>query len=232
MSEERLNRRQDDPHRHSLGRGRDESLGNGAIHRGLLVLGRASAGRLHASRGEEGSGFRRRRGQGAGQGVDRRVSGGRRRQRRDRSDDRGGQEARRTARFLLRRSRDLLSGVWDLVQEILGRSRPVPYERCVLGSTGKPPEPSSRRRNASECRSSWPSQPPVRSTTSFSPRSTAGAAAGWFLANRSRCADAFIAELDAGTKKHLSPHLPMELSARAAREHDFCRSRTPGSRDP
>src|SRR5215469_18669679 len=32
--------------------------------------------------------------------------------------------------------------MWDLVQEILGRGEPVPYERCVIGSTGKPPEPS------------------------------------------------------------------------------------------
>ena len=32
--------------------------------------------------------------------------------------------------------------MWDLVQEILGRGEPVPYERCVIGSTGKSPEPS------------------------------------------------------------------------------------------
>ena len=34
------------------------------------------------------------------------------------------------------------SAMWDLVQEILGRGEPVPYERCVIGSTGKLPEPS------------------------------------------------------------------------------------------
>src|SRR5512143_2400124 len=32
--------------------------------------------------------------------------------------------------------------MWDLVMEILGRGPEVPYERCVIGSTGKPPEPS------------------------------------------------------------------------------------------
>src|SRR4030095_15691853 len=35
-----------------------------------------------------------------------------------------------------------LTAMWDLVLEILGQGPPVPYERCVIGSTGKPPEPS------------------------------------------------------------------------------------------
>jgi len=32
--------------------------------------------------------------------------------------------------------------MWDLGVEILGRGAPVPYERCVVASTGRPPEPS------------------------------------------------------------------------------------------
>jgi hypothetical protein len=32
--------------------------------------------------------------------------------------------------------------MWDLAVEILGRGAPVPYERCVVASTGRPPEPS------------------------------------------------------------------------------------------
>lgn len=32
--------------------------------------------------------------------------------------------------------------MWDLAMEILGEGAPVPYERCVLASTGAPPEPS------------------------------------------------------------------------------------------
>jgi hypothetical protein len=32
--------------------------------------------------------------------------------------------------------------MWDLAMEILGRGEPVPYERCVLASTGRPPEPA------------------------------------------------------------------------------------------
>jgi hypothetical protein len=32
--------------------------------------------------------------------------------------------------------------MWDLAMEILGKGAPVPYERCVLASTGRPPSPS------------------------------------------------------------------------------------------
>ncbi|HET7291856.1 MAG TPA: hypothetical protein VFM88_05480 [Vicinamibacteria bacterium] len=35
--------------------------------------------------------------------------------------------------------------MWDLVQELLGRGEPVPYERCVRASTGAAPEPSDPR---------------------------------------------------------------------------------------
>jgi hypothetical protein len=33
--------------------------------------------------------------------------------------------------------------MWDLAREILGEGEPVPYERAVAASTGKPPEPSA-----------------------------------------------------------------------------------------
>lgn len=32
--------------------------------------------------------------------------------------------------------------MWELAMEILGKGKPVPYERCVLASTGRLPEPS------------------------------------------------------------------------------------------
>ena len=32
--------------------------------------------------------------------------------------------------------------MWELAMELLGKGKPVPYERCVMASTGKPPEPS------------------------------------------------------------------------------------------
>jgi len=37
---------------------------------------------------------------------------------------------------------DSLIVMWDLAMEILGKGPAVPYERCVLASTAKPPEPS------------------------------------------------------------------------------------------
>ena len=36
--------------------------------------------------------------------------------------------------------------MWDLAMEILGRGAPVPYERCVIALTGRPPEPSDPQR--------------------------------------------------------------------------------------
>jgi hypothetical protein len=33
--------------------------------------------------------------------------------------------------------------MWDLAMEILGKGDPIPYERCVLASTGQAPEPSN-----------------------------------------------------------------------------------------
>src|SRR5208283_5731906 len=35
-----------------------------------------------------------------------------------------------------------LRTMWELAMEILGKGKPVPYERSVQASTGKPPEPS------------------------------------------------------------------------------------------
>ena len=35
-----------------------------------------------------------------------------------------------------------LQVMWDLAMEILGKGEAVPYERCVVASTGRPPEPS------------------------------------------------------------------------------------------
>ncbi|MGB7759585.1 MAG: hypothetical protein WBL61_07150 [Bryobacteraceae bacterium] len=43
--------------------------------------------------------------------------------------------------------------MWDLAMEILGRGAPVPYERCVMASTGRPPEasdPAQKRARVAE----------------------------------------------------------------------------------
>jgi hypothetical protein len=107
-----------------------------------------------------------------------------------------------------------LVAMWDLVQEILGKGPPVPYERCVVGSTGKPPEPSrpqSKRETVRELlgRAGHPSK---------TPDELLSAVDAW-RSERSvpkksipMLADAVIAQLSAGTARHLSPHLPAELS--------------------
>jgi hypothetical protein len=107
-----------------------------------------------------------------------------------------------------------LSTMWDLVLEILGKGPAVPYERCVVGSTGKPPEPSSpgdKRQKVQEllARAGHPSK---------TPEELLAAVDAWRSERRvpkksiPMLADAVIAQLAAGTAQHLAPHLPAELS--------------------
>jgi hypothetical protein len=107
-----------------------------------------------------------------------------------------------------------LSAMWDLVMEILGKGPAVPYERCVEGSTGKPPEPSKpegKREKVQEllARAGHPSK---------GPDELLAAVDAWRSERRvpkksiPMLADAVIAELAAGTARHLAPHLPAELA--------------------
>jgi hypothetical protein len=106
-----------------------------------------------------------------------------------------------------------LAVMWALVLERLGRGEPVPYERCVLASTGKPPEPSrpeEKRRRVAEllAAAGHPSQ---------GPEELLAAVDAW---RRERLvphkaikplAEAFIAQLDAGARRHVVPYLPASL---------------------
>lgn len=105
--------------------------------------------------------------------------------------------------------------MWDLVQELLGRGDKVPYERCVIGSTGKPPEPSDpepKRRRLAELLAE-----------AGHPASGEGgllaAVDAWrgerMVPARSipALAEAYIALFDAGTLRHVVPHLPRALRA-------------------
>ena len=107
------------------------------------------------------------------------------------------------------------AAMWDLVQELLGQGPPVPYERCVLASTGRRPEPSkpeAKRRRAAEllAKKGYPSS---------NGEELLGAVDAWrkdrLVPGKSipALADAFIAQFDAGTAKHLAPHLPVDLRA-------------------
>jgi hypothetical protein len=105
------------------------------------------------------------------------------------------------------------AAMWDLVMEILGKGPAVAYERCVVGSTGKLPEPSrpeGKRRRVAE----------LLAKAGYASKTGAellAAVDAWrrerMVPNKSipALADAFIAQFDAGTSRHLAPHLPADL---------------------
>ena len=101
--------------------------------------------------------------------------------------------------------------MWELAEELRGRGPKVPYERCVVASTGRPPEPSrpdAKRQLLAELLG-----------TSADPDRLLAAVDAWRaerLVPRKTLkllADAFIAQLDEGTRRHVVPHLPASLHA-------------------
>ncbi len=104
---------------------------------------------------------------------------------------------------------EALRVMWDLAQELRGRGPRVPYERCVLASTGRAPEPSRpepRRQLLAGLLGVRPEPEPLL-----------GAVDAW---RRERLvprkalkllADGFIAQLDALTAAHVVPWLPASL---------------------
>jgi hypothetical protein len=106
-----------------------------------------------------------------------------------------------------------LQVMWELARELLRRGPAVPYERCVLASCGRPPEPSQpaeKRGRVAELLAS-------RGHPSTSTEGLLAAVDAWRarrLAPRAsfrQLGDALIAELDAGTVRHVLPHLPASL---------------------
>src|SRR5262245_48237942 len=94
--------------------------------------------------------------------------------------------------------------MWDLVMEILGKGPAVPYERCVIGSTGKPPEPSrpeEKRRRVAEllARAGHPSRTGPELLAAVDAWRRERIVPGKSIPS---LADAFIAQFDAGTTKH------------------------------
>jgi hypothetical protein len=101
----------------------------------------------------------------------------------------------------------------ELVEERLGRGPAVPYARCVLASCGRAPEPSQpveKRRRLADllARAGHPS------TT---PDGLLAAVDAWRAARLvprksiKQLSDAFIAQLEEGTRRHVVPHLPASL---------------------
>ena len=101
--------------------------------------------------------------------------------------------------------------MWELAEELRGRGPRVPYERCVIGSTGRPPEPSrpeAKRELLAE----------LLGVPSAPDRLLAAVDAwrGERLVPRRAIrllGDGFIAQLEEGTRRHVLPYLPDSLHA-------------------
>jgi hypothetical protein len=106
---------------------------------------------------------------------------------------------------------ECLRVMWELVEELRGRGPKVPYERCVIGSTGRSPEPSRpdpKRQLLAELLG-----------VPAAPQQLLAAVDAW---RRERLvprkaikllAEGFIAQLEEGTRRHVVPHLPASLHA-------------------
>lgn len=99
--------------------------------------------------------------------------------------------------------------MWELVEELRGEGPPVPYERCVLASTGLSPEPSDPRAKREQLAAL------LGSATGSD--ALLAAVDAWrrerLVPRRSirQLGDAFIAQLEEGTRANVVPHLPPAL---------------------
>ena len=110
---------------------------------------------------------------------------------------------------------DCLDVMWELVEERLERGPVVPYERCVLASTGAlptPSQPAAKRERVAELLGGLGYKTGTRAKL-------LAAVDQWRLERLvprksiPMLADALIARLDAGAARHLAPHLPKPLRA-------------------
>jgi hypothetical protein len=108
---------------------------------------------------------------------------------------------------------ECLEVMWELVQELRRRGPRVPYQRCVLGSTGRAPEPS-RPEGKRQLLGELLGKAGYRVGT---PQELLAAVDTW---RRERLvpkkaiallADAFIAQLEEGTRRNVVPYLPASL---------------------
>jgi hypothetical protein len=104
-----------------------------------------------------------------------------------------------------------LEVMWDLAMESLDKGEPVPYSRSVKASTGARPTPSDSRAMLEALGA-------LLDDAGYSPEgSLLEAADAWRrdrmvpAASIGSLARAFIAELDAGTRAHVMPHLADEM---------------------
>jgi hypothetical protein len=108
---------------------------------------------------------------------------------------------------------DCFQAMWELIEAILGRREPVPYERCVRASTGRAPEPSDPRAKRERVRA-------LLDRSGYAAKDAFGLLDAVDAWRRDRVVPgksipalgaAFIAEFDALTAKNVMPHLPTAL---------------------
>jgi hypothetical protein len=108
-----------------------------------------------------------------------------------------------------------LEVMWDLALEMLGKGPAVPYERCVLASAGRAPEPSqpqAKRERVAELLAH-------AGHSSHDPASLLLAVDAWRkdrvtpMASVRTLGSAVNAYFDQLSAKHLAPYLPKELMA-------------------
>ncbi|HVX66284.1 MAG TPA: hypothetical protein VHA11_06775, partial [Bryobacteraceae bacterium] len=112
--------------------------------------------------------------------------------------------------------------MWDLAMEVLGQGEPVPYERCVLASTGAEPSPSApaaKRERLTELL--------ARAGHAAQDGNLLEAADAWRRARTVPMASvralgaAFIAEFDRLSERNLLPYLPEAFAAVPRANIDF-----------
>jgi hypothetical protein len=103
--------------------------------------------------------------------------------------------------------------MWDLALEILGRGPAVPYERCVLASTGRAPEPSdpaSKRERVAELLGRAGFTPGTRDEL-LAAVDAWRKSRGVSMASIKTLGAAVIGYFDGLSARHVVPHLPVEL---------------------
>ncbi|HEV2134779.1 MAG TPA: hypothetical protein VGR47_11020 [Terracidiphilus sp.] len=103
--------------------------------------------------------------------------------------------------------------MWDLAMEVLDKGDPVPYQRCVEASTGKPPEashPEAKRERVAELlgRAGYAQSDGILSAVDAWRRDRVTP-----MASVQSLGAAVIARFDALSARNLLPMLPRELAA-------------------
>jgi hypothetical protein len=116
---------------------------------------------------------------------------------------------------------DALQTMWDLAMEMLGKGPAVPYERCVLSSTAKAPEPSNPKAKCDRV-AELLSKAGYATTSGLLP-----AVDAWRkervipMASVRALSTAVIAHYDRLSETNLLPHLPGELHSVPRANIDF-----------